>query len=463
MDFYEVVGRVLELLQRQRRVSYRALKRQFGVDDEYIEDLKEELLYAHESAVQADERGFTWTGETEAIPAATSHLDQPEPQAVAAQTHTTPADSPPVATRTPDQVAMLVERVTDGKHLPEEVMHHLIEKTDGVPLYVEEMTKALIESGHLKANDAGYELTQPLATVSIPATLHDSLMARLDHLDTAKGVAQLGTTIGRQFSYDLLQAVSPLSATSLQRELEKLVDAELIYQRGVAPNPTYIFKHALVQDSAYQSLLRSTRQGYHRRIAEVLEEAALSLLTQQGFTLWMQISTILKGWALTARGQEEGLALMHQGMKDFRSSGGVLFIPYFLSLLAEGYGAFTQVEAGLDALQEGVEEMARTGEHWWKAEVHRLQGHLLLQQSSDHATEAASCVHQAISIAQSQSAKSLELRATTSLARLWQSQDKCQEAYDLLAPVYNWFTEGFDTADLQDAKALLDELVEVAS
>jgi predicted ATPase len=95
---------------------------------------------------------------------------------------------------------------------------------------------------------------------------------------------------------------------------------------------------------------------------------------------------------------------------------------------------------------------------WWEAELYRLKGQLLLQQSSDNATEAESCFQQAISIAKKQSAKSWELRASTSLARLWQFQDKRQEAYDLLAPVYNWFTEGFDTADLQEAKQLLDEL-----
>jgi predicted ATPase len=168
------------------------------------------------------------------------------------------------------QIEMMIQRLTAGKHLPDGVIQHLIEKTDGVPLYVEEMTKTLLESGHLKESDAGYQLMAPLDRLAIPATLQDSLMARLDKLDSAKGVAQLGATIGRQFSYDLLQAVSPLSETILQRELKKLVDAELIYQRGAAPNATYLFKHALIQDTAYESLLRSTRQHYHQRLAQVL-------------------------------------------------------------------------------------------------------------------------------------------------------------------------------------------------
>jgi len=117
-----------------------------------------------------------------------------------------------------------------------------------------------------------------------------------------------------------------------------------------------------------------------------------------------------------------------------------------------------QPEAGLTALAEALTLVDTTGERWYEAELYRLKGVLLLQQSSSNQTEAESCFHQAIAIAQNQQAKSLELRATTSLARLWQQQGKRQEAHDLLAPVYHWFTEGFDTADLKDAKTLLDEL-----
>ena len=167
---------------------------------------------------------------------------------------------------------------------------------------------------------------------------------------------------------------------------------------------------------------------------------------------------------MTIRGQgEEGLTQMRQGLTDFRASGAELAVPYFLALLAEGYDTLDQVEAGLNTLKEGLEVMERTGEHWWKAEVYRLQGALLLHQAPPDVAQAESCFHQALDIARSQQAKSLELRAATSLARLWQSQDKRQEAYDLLAPVYGWFTEGFDTADLQDAKTLLDELTEGSS
>ena len=139
------------------------------------------------------------------------------------------------------------------------------------PLFVEEMTKAILESGHLKAVDGHYALAGSLSTFAIPATLQDSLMARLDRLVTAKGVAQFAAVIGRQFAYDLLQAVSQLDTVTLQRELGRLVEAEIVYQRGVPPQATYTFKHALIQDAAYESLLKSTRQHYHQRIAQVLE------------------------------------------------------------------------------------------------------------------------------------------------------------------------------------------------
>ena len=169
------------------------------------------------------------------------------------------------------QVEQIVAGMTDGKTLPQEVLAQIVEKTDGVPLFVEEMTKAILESGQLKAVDGHYELTKPFSTFTIPATLQDSLMARLDRLVTAKGIAQLAAVIGRQFPYDLLQAVSQVDASTFQRELGRLVEAEIIYQRGLPPQATYLFKHALIQDAAAQSLLKSTRQQYHQRIATVLE------------------------------------------------------------------------------------------------------------------------------------------------------------------------------------------------
>src|SRR5262249_7625593 len=165
------------------------------------------------------------------------------------------------------QVEQIITRMTDGKTFPQEVLQQIITKTDGVPLFVEEMTKAILESGQLTAVNGHYELVGSVSTFTIPATLQDSLMARLDRLVTAKGIAQYAAVIGRQFAYDLFHAVSQVDEVMLQHELRRLVEAELLYQRGLPPQSTYIFKHALIQDAAYASLLKSTRQHYHQRIA----------------------------------------------------------------------------------------------------------------------------------------------------------------------------------------------------
>ncbi|MBI3756738.1 MAG: AAA family ATPase, partial [Deltaproteobacteria bacterium] len=169
-------------------------------------------------------------------------------------------------------VEAMVEQVTGGKALPEEVLQQIVAKTDGVPLFVEELTKMVLESGLLIEADSHYELRGPLPPLAIPSTLQDSLMARLDRLSTVREIAQLGATIGREFSYELLQAVSLLDEGTLQHGLKQLVEAELVYQRGLVPQAHYLFKHALIQDTAYQALLKSTRQQYHTKIAQVLEE-----------------------------------------------------------------------------------------------------------------------------------------------------------------------------------------------
>jgi predicted ATPase len=622
------------------------------------------------------------------------------------------------------QVAQIVTGMTDGKTLPHEVLAQIVEKTDGVPLFVEEITKDLLESGQLTAVNGHYVLAGSLQALSIPATLHDSLMARLDRLVTAKGIAQLAAVMGRQFPYALLQAVSQLDESTLQRELGRLVNAELVYQRGVSPQATYVFKHALIQDAAYASLLKSTRQHYHQRIGQVLEEefveiaeaqpellayhcteagltekavhywhtagqkvsersahveaiahlrqglellqtlpetaertqrevdllitlgasllatkgyagpevvqtytearqlcqhledsyqlfpvlrglhiyyhvraelqtaqalgeqlltlaqqvhdaamlvaahralgvtlfqlgaltsaqthfaqgmalyapqqhraaaflygddsgvvchsfaaltlwklgypdqglarsqeavtlaqqcahplslsfvltftavfhqfrregratqeraeATIVLATEQGFPLWVAVGSVLRGWTLAQQGAaQEGIAQMHQGLRAHRGTGAELLRPYFLTLLADVHGTLGEPEAGLSALAEALTLAETTGEQGYESEIHRLKGALLLQQHSNNRAEAENCFQQAITIAQNQQAKSLELRVAMSLSRLWHQHGKRQDAHDLLAPVYHWFTEGFDTADLIDAKALLHEL-----
>jgi predicted ATPase len=194
--------------------------------------------------------------------------------------------------------------------------------------------------------------------------------------------------------------------------------------------------------------------------AQECAEAAMTLAKEQGFPFWIAYSAIQRGWALAQQGQaEEGTEQMHQGLRAHRATGGeqMQMRPYFLALLADVHGTLGEPEAGLTVLTEALALVDTTGERWCEAEIYRLKGELLLQQSSDNQAEAEACFHHAIAIAQNQQAKSWELRATTSLARLWQQQGKRQEAHDLLAPVYHWFTEGFATVDLQEAKVLLDE------
>ncbi len=160
------------------------------------------------------------------------------------------------------QVEAMVTEVTGGKTLPVEVVQQIVTKTDGVPLFVEELTKMVLESGLLREEEGRYVGAHggtPIPPLAIPSTLQDSLMARLDRLAPVREIAQVGAVLGREFSYDLLHAVSRVEESTLQHGLRQLVDAELIYQRGLPPQASYIFKHALIQDTAYQSLLKSKR------------------------------------------------------------------------------------------------------------------------------------------------------------------------------------------------------------
>jgi class 3 adenylate cyclase/predicted ATPase len=630
------------------------------------------------------------------------------------------------------QAAEMTDRVAHSKTLPAEVIEQIVAKTDGVPLFVEELTKMVLESGLLQEREDRYELTGPLPPLAIPTTLHDSLMARLDRLATVKSLAQLGATLGREFPYALLHAVSPWDEETLRRGLHQLVEAEFLYQQGLPPHAMYLFKHALIQDAAYQSLLRSTRQQYHQRIAQVLEacfpelcetqpellahhyteagvlaqaiaywqqagqralersanveaishlskglellatlpdtparaqhelvmqttlgpalvatkgfaapevlhayararalcqqagetpqlfqvlrglwyfylirselrtarelgehlltlalqlgdpvlrveahyalgltlnylgefaaaqthlaqgialydpqqhrahavrygqdpgvacraygaanlwwlgypeqalqwsheavmlarelahpfslgfalfltswvpqfrreghltqeraEAAIALAAEHGFAVFGAGGTIFRGWALVARpaepggGQghgEEGMVQLHRGLAAWRATGAEALRPYYLALLAEACGKGGQIAEGLTLLAEALAVANDTGECRWDAELHRLKGALLLARSAEPHAEAEACFQQALTIAHGQQAKSYELRAAMSLARLWQQQGKRDDAHALLAPVYSWFTEGFDTTDLQEAKMLLEEL-----
>ncbi|MFL5589236.1 MAG: AAA family ATPase [Ktedonobacteraceae bacterium] len=190
--------------------------------------------------------------------------------------------TPLTLTRLPQtQAEAMLTRIAGCKALPAELRQQIVVRTDGVPLFVEELTKMVLESGLLQEREDRYELAGPLPPLAIPTTLQDSLTARLDRLAGVKMVAQLGAVLGREFSYEMIQAVARIDEATLQFGLGQLVDAGLLYQWGHLPQATYLFKHALIQDTAYQSLLRSTRQQYHQHIAYVLMEQLPDTVEQQ--------------------------------------------------------------------------------------------------------------------------------------------------------------------------------------
>jgi predicted ATPase len=202
---------------------------------------------------------------------------------------------------------------------------------------------------------------------------------------------------------------------------------------------------------------------YRRDVLAVHEqaEAAVALSTEQGFPLFVAWGASLRGWALAMQGQgEEGMAQIRQGIAATQATGAALTVPYFCTLLADVSAHLGHTEDGLQALAEAHTLVEQHEERWWEAEVCRLRGVLLLRQTGTSQEEAEAWLQRALDVARRQEAKSLELRAAMSLSRLWQQQGKQAEARALLAPIYGWFTEGFDTADLQEARVLLDALGE---
>lgn len=623
------------------------------------------------------------------------------------------------------EIEAIVGDIAREKPLPPEVTEQIVRSTDGVPLFVEELTKTVLESGMLRDAGARFELTGPLPPLGIPSTLHASLMARLDRLASVKDVAQVGAAIGREFSYRLLAAVAGLRESELRAALARLIEAGLVFQRGEPPEAMYLFKHALVQDATYASLVKSRRQQLHGKIAHVLErefpelaatepevlarhfseaqqpdravgywlaaggralqrsanreaishlsaglgqleqipdtpewvkqelelqrllgqayfhvkglgaaeterafnrarelcaatEDDLSILPvlegiilvewgagqlvkaektaneilrrarrtgdigacivadfdvaaaqfqlgrptgawnffERAITSYRQIdaATALRaahtysiepgaflygyaGWcqwllgypdkaaelgneaiavgervrhdysrsralylksvlhafrcewglvedcatASIALAQERGLGMMaavaeimrsvargmsvpalrggadiQHAVAQYRATGTRLQLTLHLALFARVLAAGGQIDAGLAVVREAMDLIEETGERVVEPEIHRLKGILL--QAGNGTEEAEASYLRALDVARAQQAKSLELRAATSLARLWRDQGKCTQARELLAPVYDWFTEGFALHDLLDAKALLDEL-----
>jgi predicted ATPase len=223
---------------------------------------------------------------------------------------------------------------------------------------------------------------------------------------------------------------------------------------------------------AFAAWLHHLRREGH--LTQERAEAAIALGVEQGLAVFPVMGTIFRGWALAQRSaepatrhrqREEGIAQMRQGLTAWRATGAAVFQPYGLALLAEAYAKVGQLDEGLTLLAEALAMINDKGERRWEAELYRLKGELLLHAEcgAQNATlTAEACFQQALDVARQQQAKSWELRAVMSLSRLWQRQGKRDAARQLLAPIYGWFTEGFDTADLQEAKALLEELSQSA-
>jgi predicted ATPase/class 3 adenylate cyclase len=624
-----------------------------------------------------------------------------------------------------DETVAMVTRVGGDKRMPEPVLQQLVANTDGNPLFVEELTKMVLESGLLREVEGRYELAAPSLTLAIPTTLRDSLIARLDRLGAAKSVAQLAAVLGRTFPYELLQAISSVDVATLDDALTQLLEAGLLYEQSPRPHARYLFKHALIQEVAYQSLLRSARQQYHQRVAETLSEKfretaetqpelvahhyteagltaeaipywqrageravgrsanqeaishltkGLTLLAQlpegpqrvqhelalqltlgtplmatrgysaqdvekvfgralelcrqigetpqlfnalrglrqfyqirgdsrtayelgeqllrlarraqdtsqlleahnaaggalfwmadfalaqehfeqvirlydpqkhrahvslygndpgvvghsyaswamwylghadrslrhadrsialatelalpfskasalwyaaalhffrrepraarelaeqtiaianeHGFPFWLATATSVRGWALCEEGEcAEGIAQLRQGMAISQALRTDLARSHYLSMLAHALGRIGQYADASAVLEEALAAVARQDDRTHDAmDVYHAKGELLLAQGDEQTAEAGRYFGHAINIARRQGAKSWELRATLSLARLLQRQGKRTEAHERLAAIHGWFTEGLDSADMEAATALLQEL-----
>jgi predicted ATPase len=627
------------------------------------------------------------------------------------------------------ETAAIIDRVKGNKALPESIIQDIIERTDGIPLFVEEITKAVLEAEGAAESAVA---TIPSPSIGVPASLQASLMARLDRLGPAKELAQIGAAIGREFSHALLEAVVGKSDVELQSALDRLVTAGLLFRQGVRPHATYLFKHALVQDAAYGTLLREPRRALHAHIAETLEsqfpeiaesqpellarhctEAGLiaraaalwgkaglrslersalveavaqltraldqiaslpataqvrrdqirlqvalitplihvkgyaapetkaaserarllieqaeamgdppedplllfavlyghwahnyvacngdvmrelafqffalaekqtstaplmighrvmglslmttgdivrslphynraialydpvehrplaarfagvdvrvSLFTNRSWVLWWlgypeaaladvdyaltdarkvgQAATVMYALGLTtlcdlfcgnyeaaraksdelmaladkksalfwkARGMmnsgcvlamtgksADAVQMISSGISARRLTGATLNVPFALLYLASAYADLGQFDDAWRYIAEATTAVETTKEKWPEAELHRIAGEISLKSPEPDAPKAERHFERALSVARQQQATSWELRAAMSLARLWRDQGKPQQARELLAPVYGWFTEGFDTLDLKEAKALLEEL-----
>jgi class 3 adenylate cyclase len=322
--------------------------------------------------------------------------------------------------------AALVERVTSGKGLPKEVMDEILARTDGVPLFIEELTKTLLETGLLHERDGHYVLERPLPALAIPTTLHASLMARLDRLAPVREVAQIGAVAGREFHYDLLSAVAGLPRERLEEALGQLARSELIFRRGEIPHAVYTFKHTLVRDAAYAGLLKSRRVYLHAAIASALEQQFSEIVQMQPETLAHHLT-------------EAGLVEKA--------------IEYWLQAGKNAALRSANLEA-IAHLRRGIEGTGRSPASEDKdrseLDLQLVLGPCLIATRGPAASEAVATFARARELCERLGEPPEYLQVMFWLATA--------EALDVLASIHTCFTEGFDTRDVKEAKAILAQL-----
>jgi predicted ATPase len=270
--------------------------------------------------------------------------------------------------------------------------------------------------------------------------------------------------------YDPANRTSPVSLAGADIRVAGLLFMALTLalqgypDRGLARSrealaAAYELGHAFTTSQALYLTCWLHQMRGEQRVVEERARALMALTTEHGLVGWAPSGSILHGWAVATGGAtDEGVAELRQGLTAKEAIGVLQHTPSGLSLLAGLYIRIKNPGEALRLLDEAFARVDRLEERWFEAELHRLKGEALLASSPERGAEAEACYHQALAVARDQGARLWELRAATSLARLWRDQGRCAEAHELLAPVYGWFTEGFGTADLKDAKALLDEL-----
>jgi class 3 adenylate cyclase/predicted ATPase len=357
----------------------------------------------------------------------------------------------------------LVERLAGNAGLRQEIVREIVERADGVPLFVEELTKAVLESADSDNRVAAVLAASPLPNLAIPATLHASLGAARTHLE--KGIAFYQPEWGRSLAFRYGFNCASNCHFFLGRVLWHLGypdHALRCAEQAVAIAAAVAHHVSRAGALSWEAALHQLRGEVGR--AREVAETDLALTTEEMIPFFRAQAVILRGWALVAQGQhEEGIDQLREGLVAYRATGAELECSHWLAVLAEAYGETGQPEEAWRVIREALDHVAKTGIVYYEPELHRLEGELRLRRDPADGQKAEACFHLAVEIARSQRAKSWELRAATSLAQLWRDQGKRTEARDLLAPIYGWFTEGFDTADLKDAKALLDELTRCSS